>query len=109
MRNGFKGELLQPGSAGADKEYDGAMNLLTRVRDRLSHGVHSGTSEPDRKIERRHAVTRPKDGDTRICPSCSELLLFRESYRIMRTGRNTVEPAWVCHTHPCGYREFVRR
>jgi hypothetical protein len=84
------------------------MWLLTRVRDRLGRAVHRGTSPSGPRVERRQAETRPKDGDTRACPACAGVLLFRESYRIMRVGRATMEPAWVCHTHPCGHREFLR-
>jgi len=84
------------------------MRLLARVRERLGHPVHAGSPGSDRWIERRHPATRPQDGATGTCPSCSGVLVFREDYRILRTGRNTMEPAWVCHTHPCGYREFLR-
>ena len=85
------------------------MRLLTHVRDRISRAVRLGTSGSHRHTERRHAATRPKDGASRTCPACTGVLLFRESYRIMRTERNTMEPAWICHTHPCGYREFLRK
>ena len=85
------------------------MRLLTHVRDRIGHALRHAVARPVRHTERRDAAMRLKDGATRACPVCTGVLLFRESYRVMRTDRNTTEPAWVCHTHPCGYREFVRK
>lgn len=84
------------------------MGLLTRVRERFSHALHADSARSDRWIERRHPATRPQDGATGTCPWCNGVLMFREDYRILRTVRNTMEPAWICHTHPCGYREFLR-
>ena len=83
------------------------MQLLTQVRDRLSHAVGFGTRTAEPKTERRQP-TRLKEGDTRPCPSCAAVLEFHESYRVWRTDRNTMEPAWACHRHPCTFREFVR-
>jgi hypothetical protein len=85
------------------------MGLLTRVRERFGRGGSSGTAHLHGRTERRDAETRPTDGASRTCPSCDGVMVFREAYRIMRVERNTMEPGWVCHTHPCGYREFLRR
>lgn len=84
------------------------MRLLTNVRDRIGRAVRFGVAPHARRTERRHAATRPNDGASRTCPACTGNLVFRESYRIMRIERSTMEPAWICYTHPCGYREFVR-
>ena len=84
------------------------MSLLARVRDRIGHALHPAAARAPGRVERRHGESRPKDGDTRTCPACAGVLLLREGYRIMRIERNTMEPAWVCHTHPCGYRVFLR-
>ena len=85
------------------------MRLLTDVRDRIGRAVWFGIAPRPRQTERRDATTRPKDGASRTCPGCSGNLVFRESYRIMRVERSTVEPAWICYAHPCGYREFIRK
>jgi hypothetical protein len=84
------------------------MRLFTHVRNRLGRALRHGGSDAQR-TERRHTATRLQDGACRTCPGCAGDLVFRESYRILRTGRNTMEPAWICHTHPCGHREFVRK
>jgi len=84
------------------------MRLLKFVGDHISRAVRN-SSQRIGLDERRHTPTRPTDGATRACPSCTGVLIFRESYRIFRIERNTLEPAWVCHTHPCGYREFLRQ
>ena len=81
------------------------MRLLSHVRDRLGRAVRFHPPSP----ERRHAVSRPQDGAARSCPSCAGVLIFRESYRVLRVERDAMEPAWTCQTHPCGYREFVRK
>lgn len=84
------------------------MHLLTHVRARFGRALGSATTTSPQRTERRYP-TRLMDGELRPCPDCSGMLQFRESYRIWRIERNTLEPAWVCQTHPCGYREFVRR
>jgi hypothetical protein len=84
------------------------MHLLTGVRERLGRIVRFSPHHGPPLPERRQMATRPVDGDRRECPSCRGTLLFREKYLIMRTERNTMEPAWICYTHPCGYREFLR-
>ena len=81
------------------------MRLLTQIRARLAHP--HGPASSWHGVEHRRP-DRVRDGATRPCPGCSGVLEFRESYRIWRMERNTLEPAWVCQTHPCGYREFVR-
>jgi hypothetical protein len=108
VQDALVGLALAIDGSGADNVYGPFMRLLTRVVDRVGHALH-GAPPPSRRIERRDPATRPKDGDTRSCPSCRGVLLFRESYRILRIERNTMEPAWVCHTHPCGFRQFLRR
>jgi hypothetical protein len=60
-----------------------------------------------RRRERRHA-DRLQDGDRRPCPDCGHQIEFRESYLVFRPERQAIEPAWVCLTQACGYRQFVR-
>ena len=83
------------------------MRLLTHVRGRFGRalGVRVPTSPVG--VERRRP-TRLKDGTRRPCPGCGGTIEFREIYQIWRVGRNTREPAWVCQTAVCAYREFVR-
>ena len=57
----------------------------------------------------RRADTRLADGMERRCPDCGGRIEFQESYRVFRTERRAAEPAWVCQTRRCGYREFIRR
>jgi hypothetical protein len=85
------------------------MRLLTDVCQRIGRAVRFGFPPAARQIERRDPTARLKDGASRACPSCSGSLVFREGYLIMRIERNTMEPAWICYTHPCGHREFVRK
>jgi hypothetical protein len=60
----------------------------------------------DRSQERR-GVDRPRNGDTKPCPKCAGSMCdFNERYRIPGAG---IEPAWVCDSPQCRYRELVRR
>jgi hypothetical protein len=58
--------------------------------------------------ERRHS-SRLTNGMMRPCPDCGGLVEFRESFLVFRPERKQAEPAWVCQSHACGYREFVRK
>lgn len=62
-------------------------------------------------IERRSAF-RLRDGDRRQCPQCRGTLEFRERYLVLSDGQRALpaaQPAWICLTIGCGYREFVRK
>ena len=56
--------------------------------------------------DRRHA-SRPRNGDTKPCPSCgkSGCCEFNDRYRFGDVG---VAPAWICGCPPCQYRELAR-
>jgi hypothetical protein len=60
----------------------------------------------------RRGPARLRDGDRRQCPHCNGEIEFRERYLVTTDGQRATpapEPAWICLTLSCGYREFVRR
>jgi hypothetical protein len=55
-------------------------------------------------IERRRP-DRPHTGDSRLCPTCGNVMRFYERYMVTRGRASTALPAWVCR---CGYEQYAR-
>ena len=56
----------------------------------------------------RRDTTRPRPGDTRLCPRCGRATVFREYLRITNRGIAVVKAAWTCSNAACLF-EYVLR
>lgn len=62
--------------------------------------------------QERRGADRLRDGARRACPQCGGVVEFRERYLVLSDGHRAIpapQPAWICLTIGCGYRELVRR